>query len=141
MNIIPQRLTMNWYKKAEDTESKSWMETIESLPEDDPHRKALQDFGKRVEVLKALAQSIALELINRYEGTEGALPAFIKVFELATLRVPGFGKETPRRIQNIITTVVAKLRRKYRDGKCKHLFPFIAEAIKSRTNTVKTTEE
>ena len=131
---------MNWYKKAEETESKSWMDAIEGLPENDPHRKALQDFGKRVEVLKALAQSIALELINRYEDTEGVLPAFLKVFERATLRVPGIGKENTRRIQQIVAKAVAKLRRKYRD-ECRHLFPFIAEVIRSRTNVADTAEE
>ena len=127
---------MNWYKTANDNEGVSWAQIVEEtlgsvsdLNDEAPQYKAVKEFGKKMELIRAKAKAEALNIINRYEGNDAILPIFAKVFERGTLRVPGINKENTRKVMSIIQTTVMRLRRKYR-GECRYLFPFIAEIIK-----------
>lgn len=125
---------MNWYVSAQkETEHISpsmsgVMGYISEMEPDSPQYKAMQEFSKRMEMLKAKAQTEALDIIHRYGEQEAVLATFLDVFKHGTLRVPGLSKSKTRKIQNLVSRIVKKLRGRYRSD-CKYLFPFIAKVI------------
>ena len=125
---------MNWYITAQketendDPSMKGVMGYIAEMDPDSPQYKAMQEFSKRMEMLKAKAQIEALDIIHRYGEQESVLKTFFDVFMHGTLRVPGLSKSKTRKIQNLVSKVVKKLRGRYRLD-CKYLFPFIAKVI------------